>query len=574
MLAALALVIIEALAQLIVPRLTQFVIDEGIMPQVLPTIGRGAGLMLVAAVIGASATVARAVYAAKFSQGMAYDLRNSLFKNIQSLSFSNLDHLQTGELITRVSSDVDMVRVFAGMGLVMIIRGVTMLLGSVIFLITTQPTLSLIMLFVIPAVGAVFYTLARVARPLFKRVQERLAELNTTVQESLAGVSVVKAFVREAYEVQKFESANTAYMHQAIKVNRLMVVAFPIVLLIANLGVLAVILLGGVQVIEGILSVGELVAFSNYLMTAMFPVVMLGMIIAMMPAAEASAERITELLNTRAAVRDHPEAKDPGDLRGDVRFEAVAFSYDGGSDQGALQDVNLHIRAGERIALLGATGSGKTTLVNLIPRLYDVSRGAVRVDGIDVREMDMHLLRSQIAIVLQQTTLFSGTIAENIGFGRPGGDLDEIVAAAKAAQAHDFITAMPEGYQSPVESRGANLSGGQKQRIAIARALLVDPAILILDDSTSSVDMETEYQIQEALEAIMRDRTTLIIAQRLSSVLKADKIIILDQGRIVAEGTHQQLLARSPIYQQIYCSQLGEEFLPKDSPLDCWDRGR
>lgn len=574
MLAALALVIIEALAQLIVPRLTQFVIDEGIMPQVLPTIGRGAGLMLVAAVIGASATVARAVHAAKFSQGMAYDLRNSLFKNIQSLSFSNLDHLQTGELITRVSSDVDMVRVFAGMGLVMIIRGVTMLLGSVIFLITTQPTLSLIMLFVIPAVGAVFYTLARVARPLFKRVQERLAELNTTVQESLAGVSVVKAFVREAYEVQKFESANTAYMHQAIKVNRLMVVAFPIVLLIANLGVLAVILLGGVQVIEGILSVGELVAFSNYLMTAMFPVVMLGMIIAMMPAAEASAERITELLNTRAAVRDHPEAKDPGDLRGDVRFEAVAFSYDGGSDQGALQDVNLHIRAGERIALLGATGSGKTTLVNLIPRLYDVSRGAVRVDGIDVREMDMHLLRSQIAIVLQQTTLFSGTIAENIGFGRPGGDLDEIVAAAKAAQAHDFITAMPDGYQSPVESRGANLSGGQKQRIAIARALLVDPAILILDDSTSSVDMETEYQIQEALEAIMRDRTTLIIAQRLSSVLKADKIIILDQGRIVAEGTHQQLLARSPIYQQIYCSQLGEEFLPKDSPLDCWDGGR
>jgi ATP-binding cassette subfamily B protein len=251
----------------------------------------------------------------------------------------------------------------------------------------------------------------------------------------------------------------------------------------------------------------------------------------------------------------------------------VTFSYDGGSDAGALQDISLRIHPGERVALLGATGSGKTTLVNLIPRLYDASKGAVRVDGVDVREYDKHTLRSQIAIVLQQTTLFSGTIVENIAFGRPAAEYAAIVAAAKAAQAHDFISAMPEGYQSAVEARGANLSGGQKQRIAIARALLVDPVILILDDSTSSVDMETEYQIQEALEEIMRDRTTLIIAQRLSSVLKADKIIILDQGRIVAAGTHRQLLEGSPIYQQIYCSQLGEEFLPQDSPVDCLDVG-
>jgi ATP-binding cassette subfamily B protein len=567
------LVIVEALARLIVPRLIQLVIDEGITPGVLSTIGWGAAMMLGAAVIGAAATVARAVYAAKFSQGLAYDLRNSLFGKIQSLSFPNLDHLQTGQLITRVSSDVDMVRMFAGMGLVMIIRAVTMLLGSLAFLVSTQPTLSLIMLILIPAIAGVFFSLARVARPLFRRVQERLAELNTAVQESLAGVSVVKAFVREEFEVQKFESANAAYMRQAVKVNRLMVIAFPSVLLIANLGVLAVMLFGGAQVIQGILSVGELVAFSNYLMTAMFPVVMLGMIIAMMPAAEASAERIQEVLDTRAKVRNRQAPKDPGDLRGDIRFEGVSFSYNGGSEVDALRDVHLHIKPGESVALLGATGSGKTTLVRLIPRLYDVSRGSVRVDGEDVRELDKRALRSRIAIVLQQTTLFSGTIAENIAFGRPDAGLEEIVAAAKAAQAHAFITTMPEAYQSPVESRGANLSGGQKQRIAIARALLVDPAILILDDSTSSVDMETEYQIQAALDEVMRNRTTLIIAQRLSSVLKANKIIILDQGRIVATGTHQGLLGSSRLYRQIYCSQLGEEFLPQDSPADCQDSG-
>lgn len=568
-LAACGLVVIEALAQLIVPRLMQYVIDEGITPKVMSAIWIGSLLMLGAALVGAVATVMRAIYAARFSQNMAFDVRNDLFQRIQTFSFGNLDHMQTGQLITRVSSDVDIVRMFTSMGFMMIIRAGVMLTGSLFFLIATNPGLSQIMLLIIPSIVALFLLMARIAQPLFKRVQERLAALNTVVQESLAGVRVVKAFVRERHQVTQFEDANTAYMNQAIKVNRLMVIAFPIVMLIGNLGVMAVILLGGIRVIEGGLTVGELVAFSNYLMTATFPVVMLGMIIAMMPAAGASAERILEVLDTEAEVKESPEAKGLEAMSGRVTFENVTFSYNGASDAEVLQDISLSVEPGQTIAVLGATGSGKTTLVNLIPRLYDVSEGQVLVDGLDVRGLKGHSLRSRIGIAMQQTTLFSGTVAENIAYGKPEASMEEITEAAKAAQAHDFIMEMPEGYQSEVEARGANLSGGQKQRIAIARALLIDPAILILDDSTSSVDMETEYLIQEALDELMDGRTTFIIAQRLSSVLKADKIIILDQGRIVGYGTHQELLESNTIYREIYCSQLGIDFPVQQAALDC-----
>jgi ATP-binding cassette subfamily B multidrug efflux pump len=305
------------------------------------------------------------------------------------------------------------------------------------------------------------------------------------------------------------------------------------------------------------LTVGELVAFSNYLMTAMFPIVMLGMMISMMPAADASAERILEVLDTEPEVKESPAAR-AAELAGRVAFSDASFHYNSSADSEVLRNISLSIEPGQRIAVMGATGSGKTTLVNLIPRFYDVSDGCVLVDGSDVRDLSERALRSQIGVAMQQTTLFSGTIAENVAYGRPDATMEEIEAAAKAAQAHTFIMAMPEGYQSRVEARGVNLSGGQRQRIAIARALLINPAILILDDSTSSVDMETEYHIQEALDHLMAGRTTFIIAQRLSSVLNADQIIILDRGRIVAQGTHRELLGSSPIYREIYDSQLSD----------------
>ncbi|MFA9491140.1 MAG: ABC transporter ATP-binding protein [Anaerolineales bacterium] len=568
---ACGLVVIEALAQLVVPMLLKFVIDEGIYLGDMTAILLGSGLMLVAAGVGAVATVRRAYNSAKFSQWMAFDLRNDLFSRIQGFSFGNMDRMQTGNLITRVSSDIDVVRMFAGLGLIMIIRAIVLLFGSLFFLIATDPKLTMIMVFLIPAIGIVFFILAKVAQPLFKLVQQRLDVLNTVVQENLAGVRVVKAFVREPYAVDQFEDANDAYMEKSVKVNRLMVVAFPVVMLIANLGMLAVIILGGAQVIEGTLTVGGLVAFSNYLMTATFPIVMLGMIIAMMPAADASAERILEVLNTESDIQESPTATPLEVMTGKVSFEGVTFNYNGSSEAAVLQEINLVIEPGQSVALLGATGSGKTTLVGLIPRLYEATEGRVLVDGVDVREMTEHSLRSQIGVALQQTTLFSGTIAENIAFGRPEAAMEEVVKAAKAAQAHEFITAMPDGYESNVEARGANLSGGQKQRIAIARALLINPTILILDDSTSSVDMETEFLIQEALDEIMEGRTTFIIAQRISSVLKADQIIILDRGRIVAKGTHRELLDKSPIYQEIFCSQLGIDFEVEGVSADCRD---
>jgi len=556
---AFSLVVVESLSELAIPRLLQNVIDHGITPKVLSVIISGSGLMLVAALIGGIATVIRAIYSARFSQGMAYDLRNDIFTRIQTLSFGNLDRLQTGQLITRVSSDVDIVRMFSSLGLMMILRATVLMFGSLTLLVITDPQLSLIMLVLIPAIASIFYFLAKVARPLFKLVQERLDDLNTIVQENLAGVQVVKAFVREDEQIDQFEDANLAYKQRAIKVFRLMGSAFPVVLFVGNAGILAVILFGGIQVINARLSVGELVAFSNYLMTSTFPIVMLGMIISMMPSAEASAERIFGVLDTEPDIKEALNPIELPKISGNVCYENVSFFYNGNSEQKVLGNINLEIKNGQRVAVLGATGSGKTTLLSLIPRYYDVSAGKLLVDGYDIRKVDIQSLRSQIGFVMQQTTLFSGTVAENIAYGRPDASMQEIIAAAEAAQAHDFIITMPEGYQSQVEARGANLSGGQKQRIAIARALLIDPAILILDDSTSSVDMETEFRIQEALDDLMEGRTTFIIAQRISSVLKADLIIILERGEIVARGSHAELIESCSIYQEIYRSQLRDD---------------
>jgi ATP-binding cassette, subfamily B, multidrug efflux pump len=556
---AFSLVVVESLSELAIPRLLQNVIDHGITPKVLSVIISGSGLMLVAALIGGIATVIRAIYSARFSQGMAYDLRNDIFTRIQTLSFGNLDRLQTGQLITRVSSDVDIVRMFSSLGLMMILRATVLMFGSLTLLVITDPQLSLIMLVLIPAIASIFYFLAKVARPLFKLVQERLDDLNTIVQENLAGVQVVKAFVREDEQIDQFEDANLAYKQRAIKVFRLMGSAFPVVLFVGHAGILAVILFGGIQVINARLSVGELVAFSNYLMTSTFPIVMLGMIISMMPSAEASAERIFGVLDTEPDIKEALNPIELPKISGNVCYENVSFFYNGNSEQKVLGNINLEIKNGQRVAVLGATGSGKTTLLSLIPRYYDVSAGKLLVDGYDIRKVDIQSLRSQIGFVMQQTTLFSGTVAENIAYGRPDASMQEIIAAAEAAQAHDFIITMPEGYQSQVEARGANLSGGQKQRIAIARALLIDPAILILDDSTSSVDMETEFRIQEALDDLMEGRTTFIIAQRISSVLKADLIIILERGEIVARGSHAELIESCSIYQEIYRSQLRDD---------------
>jgi ATP-binding cassette subfamily B multidrug efflux pump len=550
-------VILPVMMELTIPRLLQYVIDQGIRAGDMDVITRGSLAMLGTAVIGALATLGQGVFRAWLSQGLAYDMRQKLYAHIQTLSFENLDHMHTGQLVTRLSSDVDVVRMFTSAGLSLILRALLMIIGSVGMIVLTDRRLSLIMLVLLPCAGVLIGTVMKLARPLFTIVQQKLGALNTIVQENLAGVGVVKAFVREAFENTRFRASNTDYMDENIRVGHLMAVALPVLTILTNMGIVAVIWLGGKDVIGGRLSVGQLIAFNNYLMIGMAPLLLLGNMLTMVSRAEASAERFFEVLDTEPFVRSASSpyaAKNPAAR---VNFENVSFHYDGDGGREVLDRVSFRAEPGQRVALLGATGSGKSTLVHLIPRFYDVTWGQIQVDGVDVRQWGMDALRKRIGVVLQQTTLFSGTVRENIAYGRPGASLEEVVEAAKAAQAHEFITAMPDGYDSIVEARGANLSGGQRQRIAIARALLISPSILILDDSTSSVDLETECKIQEGLNRLMVDRTTFIVAQRINSVLNADQIIVLDAGRIAAQGTHQELLKTSPIYQEIYRSQLG-----------------
>ena len=598
--------LLSSMLNLVVPALTQRIIDNGIEARVVAWIVWGAAAMVAVALFRALFTFLQGYWAAKASQNVAYDMRNALYQKIQKLSFGYHDRAQTGQLLTRATSDVDRVQMFVGRGFIMFVMALIMIVGSLILLFCLDWQLALVMLVLMPLTMAVFFYFARRLRPLFTRVQQYLARLNTILQENLAGVRVVKAFAREPYEHRRFSAANRDLMEQQIETGRLIATAFPLIFLLSNLGTLAVIWLGGLQVIGGRLTIGELIAFQSYLMMAMFPLFMLGMILAMVSQAAASAERIFEILDAESEVVEKPDATELPAIQGRVAFEHVWFRYFGPKDKdkpstekpagrrspqaagagggmsgmGAmggmgggmagppsgpprdewvLKDVSFVAEPGQTIALLGATGSGKSTIINLIPRFYDVTRGRVTVDGWDVRDVTLDSLRSQIGIVLQETTLFSGTIRENIAYGRPDATEEEIVAAARAAEAHDFITAFDEGYETPVGERGVTLSGGQKQRIAIARALLLNPRILILDDSTSSVDVETEYRIQRALERLMVGRTSFVIAQRISTVRDADQILVLERGRIAAVGTHRELIRDSAIYAEIYSSQLQDE---------------
>jgi len=548
--------LIATATRLVSPRLTQVIIDQGIAAGQMNVVIWAAVGMVGLAIAGSVFSFLQGILSARTAQGIAYDLRNQLYAKIQSLSFSYHDRAQTGQLLTRATSDVEMVRMFVGMGFIHLLSAVLMMIGSIVLLFATDWQLALIMLVLVPLTFGIFAFFAGKARPLFTKIQQRLADLNTVLQENLAGVRVVKAFAREPHEAQRYAQANQNLFDLNLVVGRLMAMAIPLIFLIANLSLLAVYWIGGYRTIVGYFSVGRLVAFANYMMMAFFPMLMLGMIMAMISQAGASAERVFEILDAQSEVVEKMDAVELSPLQGQVVFEQVTFRYFSGGEP-VLKAVNFVAEPGQAVALLGATGSGKSTIINLIPRFYDVTDGRVTIDGHDVRSVTLDSLRQQIGIVLQETTLFSGTIRENIAFGRPEASLEEIIAAAKAAEAHDFIVSFPEQYETVVGERGVTLSGGQKQRIAIARALLLDPRILILDDATSSVDYETEYRIQQALERLMEGRTSFVIAQRIATVLNADQILVLERGEIVARGTHEELLDENPIYAEIYYSQLG-----------------
>lgn len=497
----------------------------------------------------------QAFWAEKNSQAVAYDLRNDLYAKIQGLSFSYHDRNQTGQLMIRATDDVEKVRLFIGQGLLQLVGAIILLTGTVVILFATSTSLAWTAMPILPLAIVLFGVFSAAAQPMFKRLQVKLSTLNTVLQENLAGIKVIKAFTRERQQQSKFRDSADDLMGQAISVARLFTFLFPVIFLVANLGQGAILYVGGRQIITGALTLGEWQEFSLYLIYLFFPIAQLGFIITQYGQAGASADRIFEILDARSDIVDKPNAIALPSVKGEVKFENVTFRYFGGGDP-VLKDVSFEARPGERIALLGATGSGKSTIINLLPRFYDPSEGRITIDGYDLRDLKLDSLRKQIGIVLQETTLFSGTIRENIAFGRPDASDQDIIAAATAAQARDFILSFPDGYDTHVGERGTTLSGGQKQRLAIARALLLDPRILILDDSTSSVDMTTEALIQVALDTLMRGRTSFVIAQRISTVMSADKILVLDRGEVVAQGKHAELMENEPIYAEIYNSQI------------------
>ncbi|MDQ3006758.1 MAG: ABC transporter ATP-binding protein/permease, partial [Chloroflexota bacterium] len=497
----------------------------------------------------------QAYWGEKNSQAVAYDIRNELYAKIQSLSFSYHDKNQTGQLMIRATDDVEKVRLFIGQGLLQLVGAVILLTGTIIILFSTNTALAWTAMPILPVALVIFMFFGVISQPLFTKIQQKLSALNTVLQENLAGVKVIKAFTREKEQQTKFRIAADDTMNQAITVARLFTFLFPLVFMIANLGQAAILYVGGKQIITGLLTLGEWQEFSLYLIYLFFPIAQFGFIITQLGQASASADRIFEILDAKNDIVDRPNAIKLPDVTGTVKFENVTFRYFGGGDP-VLKNVSFTANSGETIALLGATGSGKTTIINLLPRFYDPSEGRITIDDHDLRDVKLDSLRSKIGIVLQETTLFSGSVRDNIAFGKPDASQDAIESAAKAAQAHDFIMSFPDGYNTHVGERGATLSGGQKQRVAIARALLLNPRILILDDSTSSVDLNTEAQLQNALEILMQGRTSFVIAQRISTVMNADKIIVLDGGEIVAEGKHNDLMEDSPIYAEIYNSQI------------------
>ena len=512
------------------------------------------------------------------SQSVAYDLRNELQRKITLLSFSFHDQSEAGDLLSRAIQDVERIRFLTGRAAFRVIEGVVLMVITAIVLICMNPQLGLLAIAAMPVLAVQSIRFGRVFRPLSVQIQKQLAVLTTRVEQNLRGARVVKTFAQEEAEIERFEVENRRWFDLSAYSTRLQSVNMPLLHLIANIGSVAILWYGGIMVIQGRLTLGELVAFTTYLAQLVTPVRYLGMILPAISMAGASAERIFEILDTVPDVCEKPEAPDLEYRDGRVCFENVSFSYGKHSD--VLKDITFEALPNQVIALLGPTGSGKTSIVNLIPRFYDPTSGCIRIDGTRICDVTINSLRSQIGMVLQETTLFAASVRENIQFGNPKQRKLKYEAAAKAAQAHEFILQMNQGYDTEVGERGITLSGGQKQRLAIARAILTDPRILILDDATSSVDTETEHLIQMALERVMKGRTTFVIAHRLSTVQRADLILVLDKGRIVARGKHEELLKTSPCIKVSITGSLSQKWNRKSEkwvlgsvfPLRAWGR--
>jgi ABC-type multidrug transport system fused ATPase/permease subunit len=531
-------------------RVTGRVIDEAIVPRDQDMLLLFVGLILGIGLVRALLMAGRRFISGRQALGVEYDMRNALYSHLLRLSFGFFDRHQTGQLMSRATVDLQAVRFFLGYGLIFFFQHILTIVGVTAIMLWTEWRLALLPLAVTPVVVALAYRYSRVAHPVLREVQQKMADVATVAEENIVGVHVVKSFAREPEEEEKFRRRSESVFGQSVLANRQRATYVPLLSFVPLLAQAAVLLVGGRMVVQGTLSIGQFFEFNLYVVMLIMPLRMLGMWIGQAQRATASGERIFEVLDVREDVAEREDAVELPRGDGRIRFEDVSFAY---ADRlPVLEAIDLDVEPGTTVALIGHTGSGKTTLASLVPRFYDIVAGRVTVDGLDVRDLRLASLRRAIAIVAQDPFLFSATVRENIAFGLPDATDAEVEEAARLAQAHEFVAELPDGYETLVGERGITLSGGQRQRIAIARALIMNPRILILDDATASVDATTEARIRAGLRQAMQGRTTLIIAHRLSTIALADELVVLDRGRIAARGTHEELLATSPVYREIY----------------------
>jgi ABC-type multidrug transport system fused ATPase/permease subunit len=552
-------VLLGATFMLLIPVQISALIDKGVLAGDIGVVVDRALLMLLFAILAGAFSLANLYIAARVGEGTAHYLRKEVYKKIQTFSFGNLDQHPVGELLVRLTSDIYQINMAASFSVRFALYAPFMILVALVFVYISSPDLVWIFIIVILITGAMFGVISWLLQGQYRVRQQSLDEVNNVLQEDFSGVRVIKAFVRQVYENGRFRGVNEKFRAASLSPLRTSAFILPAIFLILGLSNALVIWFGGLKVIEGTMGVGEIIAFTQYFFFILAQLWILSFVLPQIISAEASAGRIAGIIDTKPTVVDPPQAliPDTSGVKGRVVFEDVSFSYEGPGGKEAVKHISFTAEPGQTIAFLGPTGSGKSTLVNLIPRFYDVTSGRITIDGNDVRDIPQDLLRSMVYIALQESVLFSGTIKENIGFGGTDMPFDQLVEASRAAEADGFISVIPSGYDSHVARRGANFSGGQKQRLSIARAIAPKPRILILDDSTSAVDVATESRIQASLATMIPGTTRLIVAQRISTVLMADKIILLDKGEIVEMGNHQELIARSPLYQEIFESQLG-----------------
>lgn len=555
--AVIGLVFIQSMADLFLPTLMADIIDKGVVIGDVPYIWKLGGVMLLVSVVGAIASIIASYYSSKAAMGLGRDIRKKVFNHVGKFSLQEFDEVGTASLITRTTNDITQVQQVVIMMLRMVVSAPIMLVGGLIMALSKDAKLSLVIFITMPILIGTILLILKKGVPLFQTVQKRLDRLNLVLRENLTGIRVVRAFNREDEEKVRLKEANRELTDVSIKVNKIMAYLMPVMMLVMNLTVVGIIWFGGIRINNGGMQIGDLMAFIQYVMMIMFALVMASMMFVMVPRAAVSAKRINEVLEMKPSFQD--EGTEKANIeQGTLEFENVSFSYPG-AEKPALSNISFKAKPGEITAIIGGTGSGKSTLVNLIPRFYDISNGVIRVNGVDVRKMAADEVRSKLGFVPQKSILFTGTIAENILFGKQDASQSEIEHAARTAQAEDFIERMEEGYNSEIEQGGSNLSGGQKQRLSIARALIRKPDVYIFDDSFSALDFKTDAKLRAALKDETKNATVLLVAQRVSTVVDADRIIVLDEGEIVGMGTHQELLKSNDVYREIALSQLSEE---------------